>query len=386
MARHDFDVIVAGGGLGGSALARTLADNGCRVLVVEREREFKDRVRGEWIAPWGVAETQKLGIYDLLMGTCAHEQPFFHFAGFGPPRDLRSTTPSGQSAIAFSHPAMQEVMLDAAKRAGAEVWRGATVRQVKPGDTPATVIEIDGGVRELSARLVVCADGRTTMGRKCGSFATLRAPQKLFGAGLMLSGMLIASDTTVAILRPGIQRVVLLLPQPDGRARVFMIYSPDEVDRLQGEGDAGRFVEECIRSGAAAENFAGASACGPLASFDMTENWVDHPYRDGIALIGDAAGVTDPTWGQGLALTTRDARVLGEHLLASEDWSAAAHAYAAERDDYFGAMLRANGWQFELLLQTGPRAEACRARALPLLAQDQSRDLDHNFAGPEMPC
>jgi menaquinone-9 beta-reductase len=79
MATYDFDVITVGGGLGGAALARTLAMHGLRVLVTERERHFKDRIRGEWMAPWGVAETKKLGIYDLLRETCAHEQPFFHF-------------------------------------------------------------------------------------------------------------------------------------------------------------------------------------------------------------------------------------------------------------------------------------------------------------------
>jgi flavin-dependent dehydrogenase len=41
------DVIAVGGGLGGSALAKVLAGHGARVLVVEREMQFKDRIRGE---------------------------------------------------------------------------------------------------------------------------------------------------------------------------------------------------------------------------------------------------------------------------------------------------------------------------------------------------
>jgi menaquinone-9 beta-reductase len=39
---------------------------------------------------------------------------------------------------------------------------------------------------------------------------------------------------------------------------------------------------------------------GPLASFDVSDTWVEHPYRDGVALLGDAAATTDPTYGQGL--------------------------------------------------------------------------------------
>ena len=42
-----FDVITVGGGLAGSTLATALARAGRNVLVLERETEFKDRVRGE---------------------------------------------------------------------------------------------------------------------------------------------------------------------------------------------------------------------------------------------------------------------------------------------------------------------------------------------------
>src|SRR5579864_8158211 len=69
MASCDYDVITVGGGLGGAALAKVLAEKGRRVLVIEREREFKDRIRGEYMMPWGVAEAQKLGLYDLLLKT-----------------------------------------------------------------------------------------------------------------------------------------------------------------------------------------------------------------------------------------------------------------------------------------------------------------------------
>lgn len=53
MKRCDFDLITVGGGLGGSALAKKMAESGARVLVVERERQFSDRIHGERMAPWG---------------------------------------------------------------------------------------------------------------------------------------------------------------------------------------------------------------------------------------------------------------------------------------------------------------------------------------------
>src|SRR5215470_3560208 len=49
--------------------------------------------------------------------------------------------------------------------------------------------------------------------------------------------------------------------------------------------------------------FETAKPIGPLATFSAAHTWVDHPYRDGVALLGDSAVSSDPTWGQGLSLT-----------------------------------------------------------------------------------
>jgi 2-polyprenyl-6-methoxyphenol hydroxylase-like FAD-dependent oxidoreductase len=129
----------------------------------------------------------------------------------------------------------------------------------------------------------------------------------------------------------------------------------------------------------------GAKAAGPLATFDGAEAWVEHPYRDGVALLGDAAAASDPTWGQGLSLTLRDARVLRDHLLATDDWETAGNAYATEHDAYSDASRIVNLWFTEFYLKTGPQADARRARALPLIAEDPSRQPDAAYSGPDLP-
>jgi len=68
----DYDIITVGGGLGGASFAKAMAERGARVLVLEREAKFKDRVRGEWLAPWGVAEAQELGVYETLISQCGY--------------------------------------------------------------------------------------------------------------------------------------------------------------------------------------------------------------------------------------------------------------------------------------------------------------------------
>jgi flavin-dependent dehydrogenase len=61
-----YDIVTIGGGLGGSALAKAMAEYGAGVLVLERETQFRDRVRGEYLSPWGVAEVGRLGLNATL--------------------------------------------------------------------------------------------------------------------------------------------------------------------------------------------------------------------------------------------------------------------------------------------------------------------------------
>jgi menaquinone-9 beta-reductase len=389
MAEKTYDIITVGGGLGGSALAKAMAERGARVLVVEREQQFKDRVRGEWLAPWGAAEARALGIYGLLRDTCGHELPgwdmYFAPVSLGC-RDLVTTTAPGLPALSLYHPAMQEVLLRAAADAGAEVWRGAVVRDVKPGTLPAVEIEHDGQVREVQSRLVVGVDGRASLARKWAGFAVRQDPQRLQIAGVLFAEMFAPPENaSYVVFNLSLGQVALLFPQGGGRVRAYVANHRETHRRLQGAADVPHFIEQAVQTGAAADFYRGAKAVGPLATFDGADTWVDHPYKVGVALAGDAAAASDPTWGQGLSLTLRDVRVLRDQLLAHENWDVAGHAYAEEHDRHYGATHTVDNWFTEIFMATGPEAEARRARTLPLLAQDGTRVPDHIFGGPDLP-
>jgi menaquinone-9 beta-reductase len=135
-----------------------MAERGARVLVLEREKQFRDRVRGEQMSSWGVAEARELGIYELLRDACAHEVRLWqtHLGDSAPQhRDCIAESVQHHPQLAFYHPGMQEVLLQAAADAGAEVRRGVAVRDVKPGTPASVIVEEDGrgqGIPRASCR------------------------------------------------------------------------------------------------------------------------------------------------------------------------------------------------------------------------------------------
>ncbi len=382
----DYDIITIGGGLGGASLAKGMADKGYKVLVVERETKFKDRVRGEVMFPWGVAEAQELGVYDVIMSAGGHHpEKFIAFAGPAPlpERNLAETTPQGVHQLTIYHPKMQEAVLESAEKAGAEVRRGARVRGANPGAEPSAEIEWDGGSETKTARLVVGCDGRNSVARKWGGFESREhKPGNLLG-GVFLEGMPDDGNASVLSYNPVFGQCALYFPQGPGYGRFYFGNRTDAGWRLQGDADLPRMIEESIRTGFPAERLEGAKQAGPLATFEGVEDFVDHPYKDGIALVGDAASTSDQTWGQGQPLTLRDARGLRDELLATEDWDHAGHAYADKHDTYFSAIREADDWLTTVLMDPGEEATAIRMRVFPLLMTNPGIIPDTGFSGPD---
>lgn len=384
MGSNSYDIVTVGGGIAASALAKAMAERGARVLVLEREVKFKDRVRGEGLVSWGGGEARQLGIYDLLKDRCGHELPLAE-TGTGTPRDLRATTVPGMPMLSFQHAAMQESLLAAAAEAGAEVRRGVTVEGIETGKRPAVVTDA-GNHERIEARLVIAADGRGSVARKWCGFEVQEQANPCYMAGALLTDVQAPRDTVDFVFGPELGMCAILVPQSEGRFRAYCVYPKTAGYRLQGESMLRKFASESARVfPPLEESYAEARCAGPLASFDTSDSWVENAYRDGVAAMGDAAAVTDPTFGQGMSLALRDARTLRDELTKDTDWAAAAGRYADARRRYFRACHTVEGWMRTLFQDPSRESAALRARAMPLIAEDPTRVPDHINSGPDLP-
>jgi 2-polyprenyl-6-methoxyphenol hydroxylase-like FAD-dependent oxidoreductase len=361
-----------------------MAESGAKVLILEQESRFKDRIRGEFISPWGVEEAKRLDILDVLCNSCATK---ILWIDMGPgPRDVVATTMQKLPALSYSHPEMQETLLAAAEKAGAAVRRGVRVQGLEVGESPMVVAANGGAPERISARLVVAADGRGSLMRKLAGFGVERDPHPFLMAGVLLSGLPVQEDMVRIVFNPELGMVASIMPQSGGRCRSYLGYPATMKYRLQGNDSFDLFLSEVVRAiPMFAPIYANAKSIGPLASFDADDCWAPHPYHNGVALIGDAAATSDPSYGQGMSLALRDARVLRDCLVGDSDWERAANRYAAEHDSYFHNCHTATTWFRSVFQEQTPEAILRRQKAMPLIMQDPMRVPDHLFSGPELP-
>ena len=385
MAAQTYDIITVGGGIAGSILARVMAEHGAKVLVLESQTSFRDRVRGEAIAPWSAKEAMDLGVYDTLMAASANLLQYWYWY-HGPEhvdrQDLEATTTPKMPMLSIYHPDLQEALFNAASDAGAEVSRGARVREINLGGAPTVKANLDGQSTEFQARLVVSADGRSSMGRASGGFSVQVDPDLNMVAGVLLDNLPLQNDAVHHWMNPSTGHKSFVFCQRGKRGRAYLSYPASTEYRMSGDSGFSQFLAGARVAGVPDEIFGPAAVSGPLATFSGATNWVEHPYRNGLALIGDAAGATDPSWGQGLGLAIHDAKLLSGNLVANENWEEAGNAYAAQHDRDFGIIHNFENWMAEVLCQTGPEADTRREKILPMWSQDPSRNPLTIFNGP----
>ncbi len=100
----------------------------------------------------------------------------------------------------------------------------------------------------------------------------------------------------------------LVFPQTDGRARLYGAWDIADKHRYSGDGRERRFLESFrLPCFPVPDVIADATPAGPLAGYPMTDTWTDEVAADGVVLIGDSAGWSDPIIGQGMSVTFRDA-------------------------------------------------------------------------------
>jgi 2-polyprenyl-6-methoxyphenol hydroxylase-like FAD-dependent oxidoreductase len=389
-----YDAIIVGGGIGGSALATVLARTGKQILLLEQSEIYEDRVRGEWIAPWGVKEVQRVGLYDLLRGAGGHhlarhityDESRDPATAEAMPLPLSMFVPEVSGPLCIGHPHHCQTLFDEAKRSGVTALRGVAVTKIVPGASPSVTYQYGGQEHEATASLIVGADGRMSPARDAAGIKLHQDKPHHWFAGMLVEGANGWSDDLQAIGTEG-DFGFLAFPQGKGRVRVYGGYALEQKSRFSGEDGPRRFLDAfAMKSSPANKELVKGHPAGPLYSYFNNDSWTDAPYAPGIVLIGDAAGWNDPILGLGLSITYRDVRIVSDILKDTADWSRADFSsYGEERHERMRRLRFAASLQAALDMEFGEAAKEKRRRYHEATAKDMSVGL-HGFAvmaGPE---
>jgi menaquinone-9 beta-reductase len=342
------DVIVVGAGPAGAATAILLAERGWSVALLDKAAFPRPKICGEYLSPEASRILDRLGVLKTV------DQ-----AGAQPLRGMRIVAPDGtvlegvypttgpwrgyrDHALAVPREKLDRILVERAKSFPVDVRERHRVTGLLTENERIAGVRAqdeDGRGLELRARLVVGADGRSSV--VASSLGLVRPHplrrmalvQHVALEGLGDRGEIFIDPPDYAILNPvlpGLVNLGLVVPLAhaapwSGRLETFFRARLKQLrhlaPRLAGMEPAGRLM-----------------AMGPLAYR------VGEPRVDGVLLAGDAAGFYDPFTGEGLFTALRSAELLADtahSALTLGDLSTAALApYARARNREFAAKSR----------------------------------------------
>src|SRR5579883_1385532 len=166
------DVIVVGGGPGGSTCATRLAQGGLSVLVLERERFPRFKI-GESLLPFNFDTFDAIGLPRetfLARGFVQKKEAEFLDAKTGEAKTFtfaRGLDDRHPFAFQVERAPFDAILLEHSRKSGAEVREGCAVAGVEPTDEGVTVTLASGETER--ARFLVDASGQATLlGRHSG--------------------------------------------------------------------------------------------------------------------------------------------------------------------------------------------------------------------------
>lgn len=332
---NTYDTIVIGGGPAGSTVATLVAEQGYRVLLLEREAEPQFKI-GESLIPATYWTFKRLGMLEKLRASHFPQKysvQFYSRSGKASNPFYFFQTNPHDSAVTWQvlRSEFDEMLLDTAKEKGVEIRRGIGVREVLfEGDTATgVVIQHTDGTREtLHATVIVDSTGQRSLIGKQLNLNTIEPNLKMaslfthYEGGHRDEG--IDEGATLILHTEEKDSWFWSIPLPYNRTSIGVVGELDYL--LQNRRDAdGKlnaqkiFNEELAKCAPLQQRLEGAKQLLPIqttkdfsyrASRIAGNNWV---------LVGDAFGFLDPVYSTGLFLALKSGEMAADVIIEAFD-------------------------------------------------------------------
>lgn len=303
------DVVVIGGGPGGSTIAALLAAHGKTVTLIEKDRHPRFHI-GESLLPFNIPLLERLGVkeavervgmpkYGIEFVSPDHDKPSLLEFGDGWHKDMNYSFQVRRSEF-------DKILFDNAKEKGAEALEECRVTAVEfppEGGGVVTASTADGDVREIHARFVVDASGRDTF-----LASKLKVKQRnrrhesaaVFGHFTGAERLAGRDEGHISIFWFA-KGWFWVIPLADGTTSVGAVSKPDIFKNRDGDMTA-LFQDLIAMCPALAHRLRNATLTGPATGTGNYSYNADTLVGPNYLMVGDAGGFIDPVFSTGVYL------------------------------------------------------------------------------------
>ena len=328
---HNYDTIVIGGGPAGSTVATLVAEQGHRVLLLERTSTPQFKI-GESLIPATYWTFKRLGMLEKLRASHFPQKysvQFYSRSGKASNPFYFFQTNPHDSAVTWQvlRSEFDQMLLDNAKEKGVEIRRGIGVREVLfEGDTATGVVtqNVDGTRETLNATVIVDSTGqRSLIGRQL-SLNTTEPNLKMaslfthYEGGHRDEG--IDEGATLILHTEEKDSWFWSIPLPYNRTSIGVVGELDYL--LQNRRDAdGKlnaqkiFTEELAKCAPLQQRLEGANQLFPIQSTKDFSYRASRIAGNNWVLVGDAFGFLDPVYSTGLFLALKSGEMAADVII-----------------------------------------------------------------------
>jgi geranylgeranyl reductase family protein len=289
------DVVIAGAGPAGTACAIVCARAGLKTLIIERAIFPREKVCGDCLNPRCWPLLDDLGVADAVTAATHVRLETVRFA---PVTGAAISVPlpsHGRGEIAMKRSIFDDLLLQRAGIAGAEVKTGTTVTSVTR-DRGGWAIETTAG--QFAARKLVAADGRnSTIARLLGILPNAGRERIALQSHIPTPGL---PEPTVS-LRLRRWGYCGVAPVNEHELNVCLVTTPAHID-------------EARQWAATQWKAAGANGHAWRTITPLTRPAV-RPCAENLLLAGDAARVVEPFTGEGIFYALASGMAAGRALV-----------------------------------------------------------------------